>query len=437
MDYLSCSHSSNRSLITRCAFEPKEQKDLRPRHLSQENLSKDADRIQILDTLRGFALAGILIINAMSILAVKGSTPAFTVDIPVLDRILQDLILFFIESKFFTLFSLLFGIGFAIQIQSAEKQGSKFIPRISRRMFGLLIFGLLHITLLWDGDILVIYAITGTLLIAFRKKAFGKIKRWVIGLLAVPGTLVFIIFLYTLLARLTESGSATFTKSDRSLAEEFANTDATQLLLHNGFIEGIGDRFLTYLELSPLLFSRIPTVLAMFLIGLYLGRTNFIRLLPEKIETLKKVRFWGLLLGFSLMLLIVAATKFLPTVSALVAIIEDQYLAGPILCLGYASTLTLSFLKNPNRRIFNYFSRVGRMALTNYLTQSLVLTFLSYGWGLGLALKLNGFQVLGICIGLFAVQVVISNIWLKAFKYGPLEWIWRCITYWRLFPNKV
>lgn len=396
----------------------------------------EQDRVQVLDVLRGFALAGILIINAMSILAVNGSTPAFTVDIPVLDRTLQDLILFFVESKFFTLFSLLFGIGFAIQIQSAEKQGNAFLPRISRRMFGLLIFGLLHIMLLWDGDILLIYAITGTLLIAFRNTAFGRIRKWVIGLLAVPGILVFVVFLYTLLARLSDAGSATFAKNDRSLAAEFANTDATKKLIQNGFIQGIGERFHSYLELSPLLFSRIPTVLAMFLIGLYLGRSNFIRVIPEKIETLKKFRFWGLTIGFSLMFLIVAGTKFLPTISALVAIIEDQYLAGPILCLGYASALTLAFLKNPNRRIYRYFSRVGRMALTNYLSQSLVLTFVSYGWGLGLALKLNGFQVLGICLGLFVAQVVLSDMWLKNFKYGPLEWVWRCITYWRILPIK-
>ena len=397
----------------------------------------EQDRVQVLDVLRGFALAGILIINAMSILAVNGSTPAFTVDIPVLDRTLQDLILFFVESKFFTLFSLLFGIGFAIQIQSAEKQGNAFLPRISRRMFGLLIFGLLHIMLLWDGDILLIYAITGTLLIAFRNTAFGRIRKWVIGLLAVPGVLVFLVFLYTLLARLSDAGSATFAKNDRSLAAEFANTDATQKLIQNSFIQGIGDRFHSYLELSPLLFSRIPTVLAMFLIGLYLGRSNFIRMIPEKIETLKRFRFWGLTIGFSLMFLIVTGTKFLPTISALVAIIEDQYLAGPILCLGYASALTLAFLKNPNRRIYRFFSRIGRMALTNYLSQSLVLTFVSYGWGLGLALKLNGFQVLGICIGLFVVQVVLSDMWLKKFKYGPLEWVWRCITYWRVLPIKV
>ena len=402
---------------------------------SEEN-SVTQDRVQVLDVLRGFALAGILIINAMSILAVKGSTPAFTVDIPFADRTLQDLILFFVESKFFTLFSLLFGIGFAIQIQSAEKQGNAFLPRISRRMAGLLLFGILHILLLWDGDILVIYAITGILLILFRKTAYVWIRRWVIALLAIPGVLVFAIFIYTLIARLSSSGAQTLAKGDASLAKEFANTESTEKLLQNGFVEGISERIHTYLELSPLLFSRIPTVLAMFLIGLYLGRSNFIRQLPEKVELLKKVRFWGLTVGFSLMFLIVLGTKILPTVTALVAIIEDQYLAGPILCLGYASALTLSFLKNPNRKIYGYFSKVGRMALTNYLTQSLVLTFLAYGWGLGLALKLNGFQVLGISFLLYVAQVVMSGLWLSKFKYGPFEWVWRCITYWKILSIK-
>ena len=404
--------------------------------MQRVNSPKSQERVEVLDVLRGFALAGILVINAMSILAVKGSTPAFTVDIPSADRALQDLILLFIESKFFTLFSLLFGIGFAIQIQSAEKQGSAFLPRISRRMAGLLLFGILHIVLLWDGDILVIYAITGTLLIAFRKTSFSRIRKWAIGLLAIPGVLVLVIFVYTLVARWTVAGAETFAKSDKSLAKEFANTEAIQKLLENGFIGGIGERINTYIELSPLLISRIPTVLAMFLIGLYLGRSNFIRVLPEKMEILKKVRFWGLTIGFTLMLLIVSGTKFLPTVSALVAIIEDQYLAGPILCLGYAAALTISFLNNPNRKIYRYFAKVGRMALTNYLSQSLVLTFLSYGWGLGLALKLNSFQVLGICLILYFSQVALSGLWLSKFRFGPLEWLWRCITYWKILTIK-
>jgi uncharacterized protein len=157
---------------------------------------------------------------------------------------------------------------------------------------------------------------------------------------------------------------------------------------------------------------------------------------PDKTEILRKFRFWGLTIGFVLMFLIVVATKYLPSVSALIAIIEDQYLAGPILCLGYASALSLAYLRNPHRRIYGYFSDVGRMALTNYLTQSLVLTFLAYGWGLGLALKLDGFQVLGIAVALYVFQIILSGIWMKKFKYGPFEWLWRCLTYWRLLPIK-
>ena len=396
-----------------------------------------AERIQVLDALRGFALAGILIINAMSILAVVGSTPAFTVKLPTFDRVTQDLILFFVESKFFTLFSLLFGIGFAIQIQSAERQGNAFLPRISRRMASLLCFGVAHILLLWDGDILVIYAITGALLIAFRKTLFSRIRNWVLVLLGLPGLLVAAVFAYTLVARLSVSGAASFSKSDQSLARSFADTTSTLNLLHNSYVAGIADRIHTYLNLSPLLLSRIPTVLAMFLIGLYLGRSDFIRNLPERVELLKRIRFWGLSVGFVLMLAIVAGTKFLPTVSALVGIIEDQYLAGPILCLGYAATFVLAFMKNPQLPIFKFFARAGQMALTNYLSQSLVLTFLSYGWGLGLALRLNGLQVLIICLILFPIQVLISSLWLKQFRYGPLEWIWRCITYWKVLPIKI
>jgi uncharacterized protein len=98
--------------------------------------------------------------------------------------------------------------------------------------------------------------------------------------------------------------------------------------------------------------------------------------------------------------------------------------------------LTISFLNNPNRKIYRYFAKVGRMALTNYLSQSLVLTFLSYGWGLGLALKLNSFQVLGICLILYFSQVALSGLWLSKFRFGPLEWLWRCITYWKILTIK-
>lgn len=393
--------------------------------------SQSANRIQTLDILRGFALAGILVINAMSILGVKGSTPAFTVSIPAAERALQDLILLLIESKFFTLFSLLFGIGFSIQIQSAERQSSNFLPRILRRMGVLLLFGLAHIFFFWDGDILVIYAVTGTALIAFRNLGARATRIWIASLLAIPSALVAAIFIFLLWWRTTTGGADALLDADASIATEFASNIGISPLANNGFLLGALDRVQTYLDLLPLLLSRIPTVLAMFLLGMFLGKSGFIRDLPGRQDTLKRVRFWGLLVGLSLMVLIVAATKLLPPTSGLVAIIQDQYLAGPILCLGYAASLALSHQANPDRPIFGWMATVGRMALTNYLTQSAVLTFISYGWGLGLGGELNGFQVLAICFVLYLLQVLGSSLWLRYFAYGPCEWLWRCATYWK------
>ena len=400
------------------------------REMQSQKVNLTQERVQVLDVLRGFALLGIILINSMSILAVKGSTPAFTIDIPAQDRFLQDLILFFVESKFFTLFSLLFGIGFAIQIQSASRQRVAFFPRVFRRMLCLLVFGLMHIALLWDGDILVIYALTGSILILFRNVSYVAIRRWVIALLAIPAVLTFAALVYTFLARMTAAGSESFAAIDQTLVTEFANTDATEKLLQSSYLEGISERINSYIELLPLLLSRIPTVLAMFLSGIYLGRSNFIKDLAAQEPMLRKVRFWGLSLGFTLMALILMATKFLPPLSGLIAIIEDQYLAGPILCLGYAAAVNIDFSIHPERKLYGYFANVGRMALTNYLLQSLVLTFISYGWGLGLAMQLSGFEVVGICLTLFAAQVLFSRSWLKNYSYGPFEWLWRYATYW-------
>ena len=315
-----------------------------------------------------------------------------------------------------------------------RSQGSAFLPRISRRLIALFAFGILHITLLWDGDILVIYSITGFLLILFRYINTQSLKRWILALLAIPAALVFLIFIATLLLRFLPSVAQTLRESDLSIAQSFADTTATRNLLHAGFHAGIHDRWMTYVNLLPLLLSRISTVLAMFLLGLWIGKSGFLRTLEQKVEFLKKVRNVTLPLGFAFMLAIVLATKFLPTTSALIAIIEDQYLAGPILCLGYASALLLSYVKNPQRKLFEALSSLGRMALTNYLLQSLILTSLSYGWGFGLALKLNGFQVMGISLCLFIAQVYLSQFWLRHFSFGPLEWVWRCVTYWRFLP---
>ncbi|MEY4349244.1 MAG: hypothetical protein RL719_541 [Actinomycetota bacterium] len=391
-------------------------------------------RAGVLDALRGFALLGIVIINAQSIFAVSGSIPQFTYPLSAADRFLQDLILFFVESKFFTLFSLLFGIGFAIQMQSASKANTKFFPRISRRLLALLLFGALHIALFWDGDILVIYAVTGMLLFFLRNISDKAIKRWVICLLAIPSALVIFGLAFTLVGRLDPGIAAGLSLADKELASSFANLVATQPAIFAAFADAIPLRIESYFEVLPLLLSRIPTVLAMFLIGLYIGRKRIFADTDAWTPQLRKWRNLGLSLGFGLALLVVLATKFLPPTSALVALIQDQYLVGPLVAMGLASGFALLYPRISNSWSSRSFVLVGRMALTNYILQSVVLTAIAYAWGFGLATKLSGYEVLAITVGLYALQVAASSLWLRFFEFGPLEWIWRCITYFRLMP---
>lgn len=390
-------------------------------------------RIGLLDSLRGFALFGIVIINGMSIMSAPGSPPAVFTDIAPAERALQEIVLFLIESKFFTIFSLLFGIGFAIQMGSAQRAGDDFTARILRRFGALFLFGFAHVALLWDGDILMVYAVTGLLLLPFRDRRTMTILRWVAGLLIVPTVAVIAALVVTTLIR---SGASLdpLAAADAEFANALTDPAAAAELARSGYFALVPSRLSEYAAVVPLLLSRVPTVLAMFLLGLLIGRSDFLRTLDRRRDLLKRTTAIGLGAGSAVMLLIVVLTRTLPPLSAIIALLLDQYLAGPLMALGYAAGIALLYSCGRGMRLWRLLAPVGRMALTNYLMQSLMLTFFAFGWGLGLAGQWSGYSVLALCVGIFAVQILYSRIWLTRFDYGPMEWLWRCITYWRLVP---
>ncbi|MFM2152446.1 MAG: hypothetical protein RL199_881, partial [Pseudomonadota bacterium] len=381
-----------------------------------------------------FALAGILVINATTIFAVRGSIPGFFIPIPAAERLLQDLILVLIESKFFTLFSLLFGIGFSLQMKSAERQGTAFLPRIGRRLLALLGFGALHAALLWEGDILVIYAFVGMLLIPFRRCSTRTLTRWSVGLLAVPAVGVVLVTAGSLLARLDPALATSLGSWDSRIVSGFERVFVQPALGTMGFRELVPLRWAAYLEVLPLLVSRVPSVLAMFLLGLVVERTGMVADIRSHRVLLGRVRRAGLLLGFALMASILGGLKALPTTSAFALLLLDQYVLGPVLSLGYAATVALWVLDAGSSRLGRGVGAAGRMALTNYLTQSVCLTFVAYGWGLGRYATWGGYRVLGLCALVYLGQVVLSRLWLRHFAFGPLEWVWRSVTYGR-FPS--
>ena len=393
-----------------------------------------AERIEIVDVLRGFALFGILCINIFAI-ANPGSPPGFQFRGSWGDTLIYGLIIALVESKFFTLFSSLFGLGFAIQLLSAERRGENLIPRFRRRLLALGAFGIAHIVLLWDGDILLLYALVGFILLLFRKKSQAQLLAWIGWLLAVPLTLYTVVFVGLGVARAFPESAAALAGGDQEFARSFAEATvaAAQKYANGDYLSLLLARVEGYTTSFALLFTRIPTVLAMFLLGLYVGRSGILQRPSEHLELLRRVRRWGWTLGLPLAVLVAIGYLSLPPLSAIVVLLFNQALVGVLLSMAYASSLVL-WVVGAAPRWAVLLGNVGRTALSNYLGQSLICGLIFNGYGLGLAGKLAPGSIVLCTLAIFAAQILLSTLWLGRFRFGLLEWLWRSLTYGKVQP---
>ena len=390
----------------------------------------DSKRIEIVDALRGFALFGILLINITTFYA-PGAPPGFAMSGSLLDRLVIYALIMLGESKFFTLFSFLFGLGFSIQSARAQIGETDFTKRFARRLLALGIFGIAHIVFVWEGDILLIYALVGFLLLSFRRASQQTLRKWILFLLIVPFILTTAGFTLISAARFAPAYSERLRAADTELFDQFAasRVEAVKKLSGGAYLELLPERVIGYQSSFFLLLTRVPTILAMFLLGIWAGRKNILQNVGENTELLRRVRIWGMLVGLSVSLLIIILYAVLPPVSALAFLFYDQTLAGPILSMGYAATFILVAQTHFGQRVFKSFSAVGKMSLTNYLAQSLICAFLFFGYGLALAGKITPLGGIFVTLIIFAFQIFFSLFWLRYFRFGPAEWIWRSITY--------
>ena len=350
----------------------------------------EAERIEVVDVLRGFALCGILFVNIMWFKA-PGGFPGIGYEGTTLDRAAVAAVTVLAQGKFFTLFSFLFGWGFATQLLRSEARGATagFAPLFLRRLVILGLIGVGHVLLLSEGDILLLYALIGLLLLPLRRTPPESLLRWVKWLLAVP-TVVWLLLLGALtLGRAFPDGAAEIAAADREteamfLAEGRATTAA---YLDPAFARVLAKRLENYGRNAWLLLLLGPVVLAMFLLGMAAGRHGLFRRASEHQVLLRRIRNWGLAIGLPLALLCAAGLDRLPTTSALLCVQLNSVLAGPLLALSYCALITRLWQRAHWRRWLRPLAPLGRMALTNYLLQSLVATLLFYGYGLGLARK--------------------------------------------------
>jgi uncharacterized protein len=389
-----------------------------------------SERIDVIDILRGLALFGILAANMRGF-----SAPAqvyFNVDAWFkghLDTIVQEWIYILVQGKFITLFSFLFGLGFAVQMERATARGRS-VSFYPRRLFVLLIFGLIHAWLIWWGDILIDYALTGFLLFLFRKAKPKTIAIWAIGLFSVGPIQRIALFVWQ---ELLHHGANQAGGGGGDAQLQQAIQHAISIYRDGAFWPRAQQRFWDWFSFASHMHFTIATyTMPRFLAGLWVWRTGVFHNLEAFVPKIKKIWVWALVLGvvfdvtaWTVFHFMDKGVKF-PRGVGLVAGIMYQCTA-PLMSTFYGCSVLLACRSSVWKRRLSPFGSVGRMALTNYILQSLICTYF-FRWTRLYGVAGPAFDLIPTVI-LYAIQVVFSVWWLQNYNFGPLEWIWRSLTY--------
>ncbi len=393
-----------------------------------------AERIVALDVLRGFALLGILLMNIEGFVgpldaAMSGLDPALR----GVDRIVDALVYVLVQGKFYTLFSLLFGMGFAVMAQRAETARGSFTGFFLRRSAALLLIGLLHALLLWSGDILVSYALLAVMLLAFREAPTSWLP-W----------MALVVYLFTPLLWLLIGAMASVAQADphgavrwrHDMAEHvqrsaIALAQQREAFGHGSYIQATVQRGRDLLDALGALLLNASSIFGMFLLGAWCVRSG-LAAQPQRFARLLAVLRCGVLpLGLALMLWSFWLEPWMDPARLdlrLSGAFAMANVASGLMALGYAAWLLRAV------PALQWLAPAGRMALSNYLLQSLVCTTLFYGYGLGYFERLPRAWQIPFACALFALQMVLSHVWLRWFRFGPVEWLWRSATYLRWQP---
>jgi len=326
-------------------------------------------RIEIIDIIRGFALFGVLIAN----MAFFNSMALLFPKLPPLYETVGNRwhawgLTLLVHGRFFVIFSFLFGLGFYIFMNRAEAKGFKVSSLFSKRMFGLLIIGFLHLLFIWSGDILFAYSIAGFFLLLFRKKPFKSIVKWIIILLIFAIISMSIMQSINFLA-ISIIGEEEMVKIFQELHDEMSYT-----LPNGNYLQILSARFKH--EVVTILFFGIPNmvlvVLPLFLMGFYVGKKRYFERINELLPSFKKVCKYSFIIGATLcvpIVLLVIHVHNAPSLLPSLFLSILQYFTGMAIATFYVTSLVLFYKTKKFQVIISYFGYIGKMALTNYLMQ--------------------------------------------------------------------
>lgn len=396
-----------------------------------QNGLPDGLRFEAVDALRGFALAGIVVAHMVEQYIAAPRPPAVWQIEPVAsDGVIQLLMFLLVSGKFYSMFAVLFGMSFTIMMDKAQSKGQNFAGRFIWRLMVLLGFGIVHAAF-YRGDILTGYVLIGLCLPLF----YHLPNRWLLGIagLLLVGVGQWCFYAFSGRVSLLPEAPAPDAPSviayvqtlrDGSFADVVAANLTTGMLHKFDFLFGV--------------FGRGYMTLGYFLVGVWLVRTGFLRDLNRHRKTLKRVMWWSLALAVFFLAAMFGAFALMPD---MITFSQWKHVFGFSFYNYFSIALTACliaaflrlFARRPEGRL-KLLAPYGRMALTNYVVQSLLGTFLLFGWGLGYLGRLHDWQTLLIALVVIVFQVNLSRWWLSHFRYGPLEWLWRCGTYFRWMP---
>jgi len=386
------------------------------------------ERVSALDHIRGLSILGILLVNAIAFaqpMDVYDNPTLSPLSMSLADRTVWWLTEVFFREKFVTLFSMLFGVSIFLVGRGQEDSVPAYKTPLFRRLLWLVVFGIVHGALIWHGDILLSYAVTGFVFWPWRNAPAGRLIGW--------GLFLFYIGAATLLIPMLVIGEGMHART-----QDIGSIVAT---MRGSFTDSLIGNFSEWSRsIIAELIAFLPTTLGLMMIGAGLFKSG---MLSGRASNKLYIGLIGAaalsLTAIAVQVSQVAAANFpYPATYGLYRI------ANALLCLvvslGYVSTLIL-LARTPVRVLLYPLACAGRMAFTNYLCQSLIMTALFYGGrgpaGLSGALELpwfgqmNAGGLLPIVVTIWVGQLVVSTVWMSLFRYGPFEWAWRCLTYQR------
>lgn len=335
------------------------------------------------------------------------------------DQFLYQVHDIFIENKFMTLFSILFGYGFGVIMQRLEKKNINSTPFFLRRMLWLFIFGCLNLAL-WNGDILHVYAITGIFLLLFRKLSNRTILL----------SSVFFLFVLPLAIRFYQHWLLRFSTDHDALvgnyyqAYKWGSLKDVALMNYKTYLP---QWIYTWVE-----WRDMSETLGRFLLGYYILRRKLLLNLDENLLVIKKIWKGTFFIMIAYICLLILNDKKILTV--------PRFILFPFLRIGvlattlfYATSIIRFYMKNKIQWLMQTFRNLGRMTLTNYLVQTIIYVMIFYGIGFGLLGEFSFGIIWLATFIIYFLQGLFSKWWLSEFYYGPFEWLWRQLTYKKRF----